>query len=156
MTDTQKQIDSLLSAWNIQFSASLIGETIKDNNWKCDEWRIKIGAMRTSYYTGTGHRKHKKGAFRTTARKGTVAYANWERANLQPVAPCAADVIYSLLSDAEAADMSFNDWCDNFGYSSDSISAFITYQQCSTIGYDLQKVFTAKQRAELSELLQDY
>lgn len=156
MDDTQVKIDSLLPAWDIAFSTTLMGATTRDDKWECDEWRVKLGAMETRYYTGTGHRKPKKGAFRTTARKGTVAYANWERANLQPVAPCAADVIYSLLSDAEAADMSFNGWCDNFGYSSDSISAFNTYQQCSTIGNDLQKVFTAKQRAELSELLQDY
>lgn len=156
MNDTQVKIAALLSTWNIQFSASLIGETIKDNNWECDEWRVKLGTIETHYYTGTGCRKPKPGAFRTTARKGTVAYANWERANLQPVAPCAVDVIYSLLSDAEAADMSFNDWCDNFGYSSDSISAFDTYQQCCAIGQDLRKVFTAEQRARLSELLQDY
>lgn len=146
MTDTQKQIAARIAAWNIQFSASLIGETIKDNNWKCDEWRIKIGAMRTSYYTGTGCRKAKWRVSRTTA-------SAWY---MKPVSPCAADVICSLLSDAEAADMSFNDWCDNFGYSSDSISAFNTYQQCSTIGKDLRKVFTANQRAELSELLKDY
>ena len=82
MNDTQVKIAAHLSTWNIQFSASLIGETIKDNNWKCDEWRIKIGAMMTSYYTGVVYRKPKSGAFRTTARKGTVAYANWERANL--------------------------------------------------------------------------
>ena len=156
MTDTQKQIDSMLSAWNIQFSASLIGETIKDNNWKCDEWQIKIGAMRTSYYTGIGHRKPKWRAFRTTARKGTMAYANWERANLQPVAPCAADVMYSLFMDGEAAGMSFDEWCENCGFDSDSRKAFNTYEKCCSIGKDLRKVFTAKQRAELSELLQDY
>lgn len=156
MTDTQEQIAALLSAWNITFSASLVGATTRDDKWECDEWRVKLGSIETRYYTGTGWRKPKPGAFRTAARKGTVAYANWERENLQPVAPYAADVLYSLLSDGEAADMSFNDWCDNFGYSSDSISAFNTYQQCSTVGNDLQKVFTAKQRAELSELLQDY
>lgn len=155
MTDAQKQIAALLSAWNIQFSARLIGETIKDNNWKCDEWRVKIGAMETHYYTGTGHRKPKKGAFRTTARKGTVAYANWKRANLQPVAPCAADILYSLIMDSEAAGMSFDEWCENCGFDSDSRKAFNTYEQCCSIGKDLRKVFTANQRAELSELLQD-
>lgn len=155
MSDTQVKINSLLSVWNIQFSTSLIGETIKDN-WTCDEWRIKIGDMRTHYYTGIGHRKPKNGAIRTTARKGTVAYANWERDNLIPSAPCATDVICSLISDAEAADMSFNDWCDNFCHNSDSISAFNTYQQCCAIGQDLLKVFTAEQRSVLSELLQDY
>ena len=155
MSNTQVKINSLLSVWNIQFSASLIGETVKDNNWTCDEWRIKIGDMRTSYFTGIGHRKPKKYASKNTFRRGTIGYAAWERDNLIPSAPCAADVIYSLISDAEAGDMSFNDWCDNYGYSSDSISAFNTYQQCCAIGQDLRKVFTAEQRSVLSELLQD-
>lgn len=156
MNDTQVKINSLLSVWNIQFSASLIGETIKDNNWTCDEWRLKIGALKTSYFNGIGHRRPRKGARKPTFRKGTIGYAAWERRNLIPSAPCAADVIYSLIRDAEAADMSFDDWCDNCGYSSDSISAFDTYQQCCAIGQDLRKVFTAEQRAVLSELLQDY
>ena len=156
MTDTQNKIDSRLTAWNIQFSGSLIGETIKDNNWKCDEWRIKIGVMETRYYTGTGHRKPKKGAVRTEAHKGTVAYANWERRNLQPVAPCAADVLYSLFMDGDAGNMSFDDWCSEYEYSTDSFKAYNTYQACCAIGKDLRRVFKEEQRAELSELFQDY
>lgn len=156
MTDTQKQIDSLLSAWNIAFSTTLVGATTRDDKWECDEWRVKLGSMETRYYTGTGWRKPKPGAFRTTARKGTVAYANWERENLQPVAPYAADVLYSLLSDGEAGNMSFDDWCSEFDYSTDSFKAFNTYQQCCAVGKDLQKVFSAEQRNKLADILQDY
>lgn len=156
MTDTQKQIDSMLSAWNIEFSVALMGATTREDKWECDEWHVKIGAMETRYYTRTGRRKPKKGAVRTTARKGTVAYANWERANLEPVAPCAADVLYSLLYDSAAIDMSFDDWCDIYGFYSASLKAFNTYQQCCASGKELRKVFSAEQRAGLSELLQDY
>ena len=153
--ETQQNVATLLETWGVSFSARLIGETKRDD-WVCDEWRVTIRSLETSYYTGTGHRKMKKGAIPTTARKGCVAYAEWEKRNIVAVAPCAADVIYSLLSDSEAGDMAFSDWCENFGYSNDSIKALNTYRACEEIGRSLRKVFSAKQVAELREVLSDY
>lgn len=153
--EAQQNVATLLETWGVSFSARLIGETKRDD-WVCDEWRVTIGSFETEYFTGTGLRKMKKGAITTTARKGCVAYAKWEKRNIVAVAPCAADVIYSLLSDAEACDTSFSDWCENFGYSNDSIKAFNTYRACEETGHSLRKVFSTKQVAELREALTDY
>lgn len=153
--EAQQTVANLLETWGVSFSAWLIGETKRDD-WVCDEWRVSIGSFETKYFTGTGYRKIKKGAIPTKARKGCVAYAEWEKRNLVAVAPCAADVIYSLLSDSEACDMSFSDWCENCGYSNDSIKALNTYRACEEIGRSLRKVFSTKQMSELREVLSDY
>lgn len=153
--EAQQTVVNLLETWGVPFSARLIGETRRDD-WVCDEWRVTIGSFETEYFTGTGLRKRKKGSIPTTARKGCIAYAKWEKQNLIAVAPCAADVIYSLLSDAEACDTSFSDWCENFGYSNESIKALNTYLSCEKTGRSLRKVFSTKQVAELREALTDY
>lgn len=52
--------------------------------------------------------------------------------------PDAASVLSSLLLDASACDQSFEEWCGEFGYDTDSRTAESTYQQCVKIGNKLQ------------------
>lgn len=142
-TETKSAVANFLAGASVQFSVKAMGETMRDN-WKCDAWRVTFSvtrhSMATDYFTGTGHRSKPKTRFDTA----------------KPVAPKAADVLYSLLLDSEACNESFNDWCDNFGYSNDSLKAINTYQQCCKIGEDMRKVFSPDQMATLRELLQDY
>jgi hypothetical protein len=72
------------------------------------------------------------------------------------VTPTQASVIYCLLLDAESGSMSFDGFCDNFGYYNDSISDFKTYQACMATTKRIQKLFTYSERQQLQELLQDY
>ena len=58
-----------------------------------------------------------------------------------PRTPSAADVIYSLVSDANGCDQPFNDWCADFGYSNDSIKARDTYFACQKTRVDLLRMF---------------
>ena len=44
--------------------------------------------------------------------------------------PSAADVLYCLASDAQAGDLSFEDFCSDFGYDSDSRKAEQTWKAC--------------------------
>lgn len=106
-----------------------IGQTVRDNNWHCDEWRItlqnKHGSWSTGYFTGLGHRNKKTN---------------------KVVKPSKASILESLFSDAEAADYNFTEWCDNYGYSDDSIHALNIYKECLKTGIALRKYFTAEQR----------
>lgn len=43
--------------------------------------------------------------------------------------PSASDVLYCLASDASGADQSFEDWCADYGYDTDSRTAERTYRQ---------------------------
>jgi len=49
-------------------------------------------------------------------------------------APTASDLVWSVATDSTALEESFKDWCDNFGYSTDSIKARSTYKACQRNG----------------------
>ncbi|QIG56934.1 hypothetical protein vBPaeSS2019XI_056 [Pseudomonas phage vB_Pae-SS2019XI] len=85
-----------------------------------------------------------------------LARVEWEKRHLKPVAPCAADVLYCLLSDANGADQNFNDWCADFGYDPDSRKALATYDECSKVLADVRAFFSAAEREKLAELLEGY
>jgi len=74
----------------------------------------------------------------------------------QPKRPTNADIMYSLLLDADADDQSFNEWCDNYGYDTDSMKAFKMYQACCEEAISLKKTFTREQLENMREALQDY
>ena len=156
MNEQDKKAAEYLAAQGVTFAARLLGETKRDS-WTCDEWRVAFqrvhldsrlpvrdkAALETAYYTGTGHRA--KPAKRTS----------WDNAP-RPVAPTAGSVLYSLLLDASGADENFYDWCDNYGYDTDSRKALATYEACCIIRADVNKFFTAAERAELAAILEDY
>jgi hypothetical protein len=138
--EIENKVDELLQAYGVPFSAQYAGEVTK-TDWgidgkgqRVDAWRVSIGVgpVGIDYFTGLGR------------RKGSGA-----------VAPSAADVLYSMLADAEAASMTFDVWCDEFGYNSDSIKASSTYKACVEMA-EMLKGFTLDQIAELREALQDY
>ena len=134
----------MLQVRNIKFSAVLVGATKRDN-WECDAWRVTFGKFTTDYFTGTRHRVRKD-------TKKPVSSWNPET----PKKPCAADVLYSLILDAEACEQSYQDWCDNYGYESDSIKALNMYRACEAIGQELRKVFNHQTREAFRNVLQDY
>lgn len=45
--------------------------------------------------------------------------------------PTVDDVLASLISDASAADETFEDWCESYGYDTDSRKAEATYRDCA-------------------------
>jgi len=139
----------------VAFSARYVGETTRDK-WQCDHWRVKVGAFETSYYTGLGHRKAPTFPRPNPPyRPGTIAHAEYVK-TFKPQTPAAADVLHSLMLDAQAVNESFGDWCSNLGYDSDSIKALNTYQDCCKIGVELRRILPGKLRELLSELLRDY
>ena len=119
-----------------------VGETVRDNEWKCDQWRVeltsKAGFWSTDYYTGLGHRT-KPNAWGQT----------------KPKKPAVADVLYSLFNDASAADENFHDWCANYGFSDDSIKAMNTYKQCLDIAVALRKHFSPEQRQAIQTIVSE-
>lgn len=162
-----KQIESAIAEklQNLFITVTVInaGETVKENNWKCDAWRVtfKRGAQHafkqfeTDYFTGIGHRKSKlKRPY--FANPHSIAAEAWDKQNLKPVAPNAASVLHSILQDGAAIETSFEYWCSDYGYESDSIKALNTYQACCEIGKKVNAFFSHTEREELKTLLQDY
>jgi hypothetical protein len=120
-----------------------VGETVRDNAWKCDQWRVelsnKLGMWSTDYFTGLGLR--------------TKPRTSWD--SPRPKKPTIADVLYSLFTDASAADYNFSDWCDTFGYSDDSIKALNTYKACLEIATALRKYFSPDQRKAIQSIIEE-
>lgn len=121
---------------NLPVKIDYVAETSRDN-WKCDQWRVtissKAGFNYLDYFTGLGRRFRNK-----------------------PIRPKVADVLYSLILDTSAADENFFDWCENYGYSNDSIKAMNIYKECLEIAQILRKHFSPDTLRQVRELLQDY
>lgn len=131
------QIDTLLRENNIVFEAFYTGKQTRDK-WDCDAWicRFSIVPGKSAsfeYFTGLGHRKNDK-----------------------PVRPCASDVLYSLVMDSSAENESFEYWCSNYGFDTDSRKALDTYLQCQSNGKKIRTILGNSLLSKISELLQDY
>jgi hypothetical protein len=73
------------------------------------------------------------------------------------ILPDACDVMSSLLLDGSAVDCcGFADWCGNFGYDADSITARATYDACLSCGLALRAALGDAVLAELREAFADY
>lgn len=104
----------------------------------------------TQYKCGIGHSK------KVNFHSNSDYWSDKEMKYLVPVKPKNSDIMYSLLSDADAGNYSFQDFCDNFGYSSDSIKAFNIYQECEKTSKNIRKVFTSEQLQQMQIALEDY
>lgn len=160
LSEIEQNVQSFLDAAGVVFNAVYQGES-KDDEWQRDDWLCKFnkdGLIQAGfeYHTGIGHREYPK-VFLPEKFYNPRCIAAVEQENRkQPVFPCAASVLYCLISDAEALDTSFEYWCDDYGCDNDSLKAFNTYQQCCNIGKQLKRVFTREEINKLQEMLQDY
>ena len=74
-----------------------------------------------------------------------------------PPVPTLRDVLYSLVSDADAIDCAtFEDWASNYGYDTDSRSAEKAYRACLESGLKLRAMLGEEALTKLRELFQDY
>ena len=137
-------IDTIEAIELLPVNINYVGETTRDNDWHCDQWRVtfssKAGFWSTDYFTGLGHRSKPR--------------TSWD--SPRPKKPKVADVMHSLILDASAADENFHDWCANYGYSDDSIKAMNTYKQCLDIATALRRHIDPDTLRQVRELLQDY
>lgn len=136
---------------------------VDDKEWPHFLWNVAItyknGMWTFPYKCGLGHVEKKPGAMpmpNPPYRKGTIAYEQWEASNTRPKKPSNSDIMYSILLDIQAADMSFNDWCNEYGENNDSMKAFKTYQVCCEYAVFVRKAFTTEQVAEMRKALEDY
>lgn len=159
--EIETAVDAYLRDIGVTYAVTLSEQGHDNDGWECDAWRVTFSRGKSSfpcpYYTGIGHRVASNHAHAVYVASPRQADDRRKRdAAAKPVSPRAASVLYSLLLDARAADMSFPDWCGEIGYDEDSFKAFDTYRQCCDIGRDLDKVFTRTEREHLAELLQEY
>ena len=97
----------------VNMEIKLVGHS-KVDGWERDDWKgiLKYNGrtMDFEFHTGVG---------------------------LRGKTPTVADVLYCLLSDSRAGEMEFDEFCSEFGYSEDSISAKETWEQCYQISWKM-------------------
>ena len=122
---------------------------VEDKEWPHFLWNVTITMMdRKGYWTVP----YKTGVGLVVKPKVKTYGPQAER----PKNPTNADIIYSLLLDAESADESFSAWCDNFGYNDDSIKALNIYKTCCEEAEHLRKTFTPDQIEAMQKALEYY
>lgn len=88
---------------------------VKSDNWQdtATQWLYKLPNGETGdYYTGSGIKTK----------------------------PTGLDILASLSNDAQAAECSFEDFCDNYGYSNDSLKALDIYRACALNAKKLKNI----------------
>lgn len=156
MTNTIDTIEALEALpVKIDYVAEVLSKWDSDTPRTVDQWRVTIssraGSHSFDYFTGLGLRT------RTYSGSGRKWDATRKKHyNDRPNAPKVADVLHSLIMDASAADCNFDDWCSDYGYSSDSIKALNVYKSCLETAHALRKHFSPDTLRKVRELLQDY
>ena len=154
------QVTTLLNNAGIHFSITANGTGLKRDNWKCDGWILRLhknnNTQMFDYFTDIGHRKYPKGFIvDKTLNPCCIAYYKQEK-NKKPVTPDVCDIIHSLNIDSQAMNESFCNWCDNFGYDSDSIAALNVYNKCCDTAKKYHSIIDRSIRDALEVILQDY
>lgn len=104
---------------------------IEDSEWNHFSWTVKINGFSFQYKTGIGHRTDfKKKAYPFVSNKKPAKSANVSEAECWAHIPEIDDVLESLFMDASSGNESFNEFCANCDYSTDSIKAFEVYRAC--------------------------
>ena len=72
------------------------------------------------------------------------------------VHPTVADVLHSLTLDASCVEYrSFGDWCDDFGYDTDSRKALEMFLACGETASNLARLFSPSELEAINEVTED-
>jgi hypothetical protein len=159
---------------NVKFEVEFKGTEFK-GEWQHFKWDLKINGHSFEYRTGLGHLKTNK------TRKGTplsdlVRLDNLTQGqkieltkkpyamqyvyeldgitDIYAVKPKLEDVLESLLLDASCSNESFEDFCSNCGYDTDSRRALDNYLKCQENGVKLRKALGA-QYSEVQKTIEE-
>ena len=134
--EIEKLVCDKLNELNITFRCEYCGEK---QRWGAiqDSWEIIFSSphcvVSFDFFAGLGHRNERR-----------------------IVQPSSATALYCLSSDFVSIKGGFKVWCENTGYSDDSISAFKAYKLCVKNSKKLSKVFYAAQIYDFQKILTDF
>lgn len=146
LNDIEIEIKKILSENNITMESHYIGECKMrtDDKYPMDKFLVTFKDSDTNkiesfdFYLGIGQRKTPKNGW------GKIVV-------FKPTEAC---VLSCLLMDAQFGEMSFMDFCNEFGYNYDSIKDMNMHRQLEQDSKRIYSMFKCHKR--LSEALQDY
>lgn len=147
------------------FTVNHLGLFLTDELHICDKYIVIIEGQDFEYSCGIGHRveldRYKKEAFQKLMNRNPqktkpnlLLYIDELKKVSKPKPLNIDDVLYSLVLDSQFSNETFDDFCDNLGYNSDSMKANEIYRACQK---NTKKVGTfIKDLEQAGELFQDY
>lgn len=157
MTDQPARLQSKLDSFGVTLSLAFLGyqPRKKDSDWPHFAWRVTLQrcgeSYSSDYRTGIGHAKPLPKAYVSNSPAATKWYNNVKNVNK----PTSADIVYSLMSDAQSGSETFEEFCANCGYDTDSRKAFDTYLACQGALNGMRRLFREHFDSVL-EATQDY
>ncbi len=135
---------------SVKYHAQLLREpkTVKSDDWQetAHKWCVTINDQSFDYHTGLAHRYANPLSAHDREEYNRLRHANINDYGLEKLLsaskakpPSLEDVLYSLIMDGDACEMSFEHWCSMLGYDEDSIKALETYRACQKNTNKLQK-----------------
>lgn len=144
--------------------------------WHCLAWDVELSRGGKAVYSGPYHRGlgpvrlpfdylHEGISARFVLKNASPSRPlpeKWEQVlsfaltrNTQPLG--LADVVASVLSDARTAlRVTFEEWCDEYGYDTDSRKAFSMFTGCQLTLARLQSVCSPEEENALFDMFADY
>ena len=144
MDETKKAVDNYLSAIQARFSAVYVRKNSTAHSTLPGSFRWSVAFQRVG-----------RGASEPVDFDFYMGSAHVGR-NKQPKAPSACEVLYCLISDAQAIGQCFEGWAYERGFDPDSRRAERTYQACREEAQKLARVFTADERKALADMMEGY
>lgn len=135
----------------MQFKVSYQGKRdTKGIEWAHFAWLVEINGAVFQYRTGLGHATARRNSwnYQGKPKDKAVICLDTEWVHV----PAQDDILECLFSDADAGAESFNDFCDNFGYSNDSLKALDTYRACMETANTLRKALGAEYQTERARI----
>lgn len=127
--DDRKQMTDLCAEMGVTLTARHMGRKVDADKWEHDAWKVTLRfqgrQLTTDFRSGTGHGGKE---------------------------PSPADVLASLILDADCGDRSFEDFCGDLGYDPDSRKAERIWKACKRTAPKVRRLlgehFEAFQNAE--------
>jgi hypothetical protein len=169
------ELKPFIATLGLEYSATFVPQSLSRNRGEKHpslNWRVVLAkggdAILTDYMQGIAHvpgyskmprlfdggPREWQFACHRAAETGRYPVRRFLDKPLPP--PDLTDVLYGLTIDGDAADYTFEDWCSNYDYDTDSRKAEETYNVCREHGRKLQRMLGAASLAKLRDLFQDY
>lgn len=161
LTDRQHIIDglgitikALPTHSNPCMDNDITASTDSMDHWSVQLLRPGYPTMTLIYSMGIGHRRIPSQPEKRYPLIRTL-HDEDQAAKFKPVKPKLIDVLYSLITDSSVIDSTFEEWCGEFGYDTDSRKAERIFQICSDQSVLLKRLL-GNNFESIQVALQDY
>jgi hypothetical protein len=118
----------------------------KRNAWECFSWKLLVKSNKSTieieYFTGLGHSTKAVGYWGLKTKNLTKKVI--KEGELYIHVPKLKDILYCIALDAKLGQLTFEDFCYDLGYDTDSRKALDIYMGCQQSESKLRQIMKSK------------